>query len=962
MGSAPSTVPLNRSTLIGRDEVIEGIAATLERERMVTLTGPGGSGKTRLAVEAAHRFAGRFPDGRWFVDLASASAGGDVVAAFMSGMSMTAVGGDAPIAHASSAIGDREPLLIVDNCEHVLADVAAITDELLGACDGLRILATSRQPLGLGEERVWWVPPLDTSSTTAPAVRLFCNRAVAADPDLALDDATTEVVVEIVRLLDGMPLAIELAAARCRTLSPQQILGHLEGGLGLLKTSSDRVESRQRSLDATIGWSYHLLGSDERRWFRWLCACAGRFSLETTARLLDVDEIEAADVLDALVSRSLLVVDDLGAGMRLYRFLETIRSYGAARLDEVGDRHEAIEALEGALLPAPDMIDDVRRLSTWYTAIVGDRLGEGRTRRSAARVALSEGRLDTAAFIAASSWAPESAATLDVVHALLCELLADADCLSFSARYAALVTKATVEVVSFRYLDCIATCTEALDALDADHPGRGPFEAWLTALSAGTDTVGALTGIDDVIAAQLPHVDGQHDFALGWLHLTKASAAASLGELHVARASARESLRWLSPTVSEQPMTLATNLWLDYLLGDARDPTIEAAARRHAASDIGFEMCAKIALAVTDPAPVDVRAAALADVAGRRPLGRWHREESELLVGFGHLAVEEGRTDDARRLAGATYFRNPSTIIALVHLLARTEGWTPSTWSARLEAATQPRFSPPPNAPDGAAALAVELKYWDARLGTARASATSSEVDVLGPVQLRLRGRTITMTSRQHRAIVAVLATEYPRPVSADELVDAVWGDDPPRTARRSLQAQISRMRSQLDELRVMGDTAEGYRLDCHVDAIDLCRFTGLLDEAASATAGDRVRLLTSALELWRGEPLTDVADTAAARATVAGLRMRHEGAQESLAAAMLETGDTTGAVALLEQLVELQPLNENRWTMLIDALTLADQRGDALRAYQRGRTVLVETLGIEPGEGMRAAEARALG
>jgi predicted ATPase/DNA-binding SARP family transcriptional activator len=287
------------TSFVGRDDDVARIAKLLDESRLVTLVGPGGAGKTRLATVAASTLVDSIPDGVWLAELAPVTDADDVASAVLDALDLRdATLLDRPTATAAaSAIRDpterlvaaltaRECLLLLDNCEHVIDAAARLADDLLAQCPELRIVTTSREPLGIVGETLVVVPPLaqpraDADAAEAlshPAVRLFADRAAAVDPDLAIDDSNIEAVVEIVRRLDGLPLAIELAAARLRSLPVDEIAARLSDRFKLLTGGSRTAMSRHRTLRAVVEWSWDLLTERERSLVERLAVFAGTFA------------------------------------------------------------------------------------------------------------------------------------------------------------------------------------------------------------------------------------------------------------------------------------------------------------------------------------------------------------------------------------------------------------------------------------------------------------------------------------------------------------------------------------------------------------------------------------------------------------------------------------------------------------------------------------------------------------
>ena len=347
-----NNLPLQLSSFIGREREIAEVAKLLADQRLLTLTGPGGCGKTRLALEAAREVVYGFEDGTWWVRLAPLSEPDLVPRAVASALGVREAAGRPLDEVLVEHLKARKTLLVLDNCEHLIEACAQLVETLLRSCEHLRVLATSREALGTAGERAWLVPSLslpDDSRRLLPAeelvcyeaVRLFVERAEAASR-FALTDRNASVVAEVCRRLDGIPLAIELAAARVRALSVEQIAGRLDNSFRLLTGGSRMALPRQRTLRATIDWSHDLLSEKERSFFRRLCVFAGGFSLGAAEEICageDLEEGEVLDLLSRLVDKSLVVARERGGEMR-YRLLETIRQYGREKLEASGEAED----------------------------------------------------------------------------------------------------------------------------------------------------------------------------------------------------------------------------------------------------------------------------------------------------------------------------------------------------------------------------------------------------------------------------------------------------------------------------------------------------------------------------------------------------------------------------------------------------------------------------------------------
>jgi predicted ATPase/DNA-binding CsgD family transcriptional regulator len=353
VSAVPTNLQHQLTSFIGRRAELETTGRLLARHRLVTVTGPGGAGKTRLAARVAEGQGDRCPEGIWWVDLSAASGGEAVAEAVADTVGVPVVG--RPLYSLTVHLAMRGGLLCLDNAEHLLDAVAEVVQAVLRTCPRVTFLVTSREPLGVPGEAILAVPPLSDDD----AVALFVDRARLAKPSFVLDGANEAAVRSIVAHLDGIPLALELAAAWLRTLTPQQVEAGLEDRFTLLVRGPRGAQRRQRTLAGSIDWSHALLDGTERAVFRRLAVFAGTFSLPAAQALCAGGTVPAAEVLPALgrlVDKSLVVAEEHDGEFR-YRLLETIRAYGAARIVEAGEesalrsRHldwylEFVEAIE----------------------------------------------------------------------------------------------------------------------------------------------------------------------------------------------------------------------------------------------------------------------------------------------------------------------------------------------------------------------------------------------------------------------------------------------------------------------------------------------------------------------------------------------------------------------------------------------------------------------------------------
>lgn len=397
-GLGADAVPVARD-LVGRDEDVAAVAELVAPGRLVTLTGPGGVGKTRVAEQVVARTRDRFADGAVFVGLAAVRAAEATGDAIITALGIQPTGERSVPDVLVSALGERRLLLVLDNCEHVLGAVTPLVTAILARCPNVALLTTSRQRLGLPGEQLWQVAPLGVPDPGAsrdellatPAGRLFHLRAQQADPSFQLDEGTVGDVTELCRRLDGMPLAIELAAARTRAMAPADLVARLDQRFTLLAGGPRHESGRHRTLQAVVAWSHDLLGPDEAALFERISVFSGRVDLATVEDVCAGEGIapgDVAGVLGELVDKSMVVADRTERGVR-YRLLDTLREFGAQRLAATddpdtwrrrhADHHVRLVEQLGPQVRGPDeptavagingAFDDIRGAHAWLVDI-----------------------------------------------------------------------------------------------------------------------------------------------------------------------------------------------------------------------------------------------------------------------------------------------------------------------------------------------------------------------------------------------------------------------------------------------------------------------------------------------------------------------------------------------------------------------------------------------------------------
>ena len=348
----PNNLPTLATSFVGRDQELEEVKKLIRGARVLTLTGVGGAGKTRLSIQAAVELVDEFPGGTWLIELGAITDPDYIDATAADALGVAQPPGRTVRESIIDHLVDRRALLIVDNCEHLISGAAEFVADVIAGAPEVKVAATSRELLGVGGEVAYGMPSLamprrgetpDLAELARyDAVRLFLERAQAGQPNFHLTEAMAPSVIEICRRLDGMPLALELAAARLRTFSPKQIAENLDQRFRLLTGGSRTALPRQQTLAAAIDWSYRLLEDRERRLFERLSVFQGGFTLEAVEDICtgdDLDVLSVLELLPALVDKSLVAVDREGDEAR-YRLLETLRQFARDRLDESGAADE----------------------------------------------------------------------------------------------------------------------------------------------------------------------------------------------------------------------------------------------------------------------------------------------------------------------------------------------------------------------------------------------------------------------------------------------------------------------------------------------------------------------------------------------------------------------------------------------------------------------------------------------
>ncbi|WP_445164376.1 helix-turn-helix transcriptional regulator [Mycobacterium sp. Dal123C01] len=578
---ASHNLPAQLTSFVGRQAQLAELGQTVTASRLVTLTGAGGAGKTRLAVEVASQVATEFGDGIWYVDLAPIT--NPVVAALTVArtLGLPDQTGRSTLELLVRFFSDKTMLLVLDNCEHLLDACGSMVTELLSACPNLTILTTSREPLAVPGELSWRVPSLPLADE---AIQLFTDRARLVRAEFIAGEDNKALVQEICERLDGMPLAIELAAARVRALSLTQILDSLHDRFRLLTGGARTAVRRQQTLRASVDWSHALLTEPEQVLFRRLAVFAGGFDLDAAQAVgasSNVETYQLLDQLSLLVDKSLVVADDAGDGMR-YRLLETVRQYAQEKLGESGEA------------------DDVRtRHRDYYT----DTVAELHSRRLAGVETLMRWvGVEIANLRAAFTWSRENS-DLEAALRLLCSLqqfwVRDGSFREALAGFDAILTDQRPETVAPDVWACGV----------ADHTTIAAWIAMPANLDRTENALAIARQLDDpellvrlllscgMIAFYNAEVAGEYlaeaidvarasgnDWILGQLFSYLAATMGVAGEPVAARASA-EAGRDLADALGDQFVSRGCRAWLGVALSIMGDLDQAAEATRRAADD-----------------------------------------------------------------------------------------------------------------------------------------------------------------------------------------------------------------------------------------------------------------------------------------------------------------------------------------------------------------------------------------
>jgi predicted ATPase/DNA-binding SARP family transcriptional activator len=965
-GSVPG-LPVQLSSFIGREREVAAVRQWLGTTRLLTLTGAGGSGKTRLALEVATQVAGAYPGGLVWVELAALSDPELLPQQIGAALGIREEGGRSAAGALSDFLRERSLLVVLDNCEHLADACAALAETLLRGAPGLTILATSREALGVPGERAWLVPPLSLPAEDREtaleqlagfeAVQLFLQRAQDVLPSFRLTEENAAAVAQICRRLDGIPLAIELAAARVKVLAPEQIAQRLDDAFALLTSGSRTALPRHRTLRAAIDWSHALLSEPERLLMKRLSIFAGGFTLEAAEVVCADERLECREVLDVLarlVDRSLVGMRE-HAGAARYHLLETMRQYAFARLEEAG---------EAAGLQ--------RRHAELFLALVEEaepHLTSPRRHPWIARLRAEHDNLR-----AALAWSAQAAGETNVRMAgalywfwfhlgfwsegsrWLTEALAlPAARERGAARANALLAAGTLAfwrgdaATGQRWLEESRDLWGELG--DPRRQGHASIYSGMCTLALSRDPARAQPSVDAAIAI-FESLDDPW-----WLsHARNAAGALLLLRQEVAQAS--EQYRKSAALTRELGENLGLGIALHGLaetarrqgdVGRALEALREAlVALRHEHDDMFIARTLEtLAFLVLDQD--DARGAARfigAARALREGVGAPVIGVLTLLHGESVAAIRARLGEEAFAAAlaeGRALTREQAVALALGE---PGSGETPAV--ARADAAAGA-------AEAGAASGDGEPgRPSPAAAGDAPRGAPALRVLALGPLEIWLQGTLLPDDawhySRPRELLLYLLA--HPAGRTREQIGLVFWPESSAAQVKNSFHVTLHHLRRTLGGNDWIVLENDRYRLsperEIEVDAaVFERRMTGALREArAGAGSAERLR---AALALYRGDFLQDelVGDWHLELRDRLG-RLYGDGLL-ALGELLLQAEQWAEAAAVFQQVVRREELREEGHRRLMLCLARAGERGQALRHYDRLVTLLREELGVEP-------------
>lgn len=960
----PAPLPIELTPFIGREAELRALEGLLEQRRLLTLTGAGGSGKTRLAVELATRIAGGYPDGVVWVELAALSDPDLVPRQIAGALGVPEDGGRPAVDSLTAALRHRSCLLLLDNCEHLADATATLADTLLRSCPHLTLLTTSREALGVGGELAWLVPPLtipdDASASAAgpqgltafEAIQLFVVRAQDVSPAFRLTAENGAAVAGICRRLDGVPLAIELAAARVKVLPPEQILLRLDNVFGLLNCSRRMTIPRHRTLRATIDWSYKLLTEPARVLLQRLSVFSGGCGIEAVERVCSgdgIDEGEVLHLLAELVGQSLVAMREHGGEAR-YSLLEIVRQYG----------QEAIGA-------NPHSEAEARRRHAIYYADMAEPLHAELERRNSQEV-LARLLLEQDNFRAALHWT-----------------LAERNDLDLAVRIVA---------ACWRWWFHASRWSEGAhwgEAVVAAHPTRAPSRAWVNTLNgAGVfaylrrDPELCRTRLEE--AESMARVVGDPEL-LAQILYRLAHLYCDLGEADVALERAEEAEHMARQTgqswIIAEVLVYATG-FVHRMQGRSDQADAAFAEAESVARPAGALMAlmeahagrAMLALHRGDVAAAGRQASGAFDAACR--LGdHWYVSRALLIAAAAAAHAHEGALATRllgygaalREAVGTKVFPHEQGFFDDVVSLATRllpEGEYARLWAdgaaltlgeaGELVSAGAARQQP---LPSGGGAVTSSVPPSIAALAGKAASPPPAPVGISSALRVNALGAMEVFRDGEPQSAAVwnyakpkellVLLMLHPTGLTREQIGRAMWPDATPPQVKNSFHVTLHHLRKALGGAHWVVNEADRYRFVGELSAqLDATLFeTEARRVLRDLGAGEEV--LRSVLALYRGELLEG--EVTGPWVEEHRDRLRRLAMELTLAIGAVMEGrqDHVGAAELYRVLVAREELHEEAHRRLMLAWARAGDRVRALQHYQRLVDLLREELDAEP-------------
>jgi predicted ATPase/DNA-binding SARP family transcriptional activator len=965
MSTPANAAPVSLTRFVGRDRELAELARLVPTTRLLTLTGAGGSGKTRLAGEAMGRAPSAFDHVAW-ADLAPIHEASRILPAIAAAIGVQARADSPTIESIIDAVGDRAVLVVLDNCEHVVDVCAGIAESLLRQCPRLTILATSREALGVPGETAWLVPPMREDE----AVQLFVERAQSVLPSFSLTVANQSAVMDICRRLDGIPLAIELAAARVRVLSPQQIAERLSDAFSVLGGGSRTALARQRTLRGTIDWSFALLTPHEQQLLLRLSVFSGTFSIDAVEWICTgapLDDASVLDELSGLVDKSLVVMEVDGDDAR-YRLLETVRQYADERLRTTPEHaafrerhaHHFLELAERAEPRLFGGADD----PTLVAVIAKD---AGNLRAAFEWCDDDPSRVEwhlRGAYGLHWFWFARGQFEEGRLRLRLAQRHAANPALPVRLRGLSMVALGHIHVWQGNPQDAIVCMQQGCDLLEGTgepfaiayaHAGVG---AAYYMLGDRTRAAAALSTAATRYHALPDHVLGSIIYYwIGRLHLES-------DELDAAERAFAEAAG-IGRRIQNRPAKGHNQLMVGLLAlrreqaQRAHTTFVDALQVLTAIGDVwgvahGLEgvACALLSAQLFDTSAVLLGAATAL------------RER----IAAPHLPGDRERINAARRLLERTLARRFEDLWGTGHAMSREAAtalaietpWPAAAARVEVDAAAiaptvQPASSTPVSADVIVAAVAGEPP--SSRLDSVRdvAIAADLSVRVLAPLEILVGGQPVDRSawgSARSRELLLYLVF-HPSGVTKDQVGLAFWPDASAAQVRNTFHVTLHRLRKALGHAEWITVQQDRYRLDPALTIVcDALQFEASMSDAlrnAKRRGANAAEALTSALALYTqdllvGESVGDWHVSLHDRLQ----RLYFDGLQ-ALSSLQLEGGDYADAIATSRRLLASDTLDEDAWRRIMTAHARSGERTHALRIYQQLVDLLVKEIDSTP-------------